>query len=58
MSKTPRWEDRFNKHMFRPEPDITVYELAVALSHLNIGVYPALYDTLPPEVQRHFKVET
>ena len=45
------------KHIWEPEPDITVYELAVALgillAALNNNVEEAM-ESLPDEVRRHF----
>ena len=48
-------------YIWEPEPDITVYELAVALgiliAALHNNVEPAL-EALPDEVRRHFTTVT
>lgn len=44
------------QYLWSPQPDITAYELALALPLLVTGVWnpQSLIDNLPEEVQRHF----
>jgi len=45
------------KHFWEPEPDITVYELAVALGVMFAALHnnvDNVVDALPDEVRRHF----
>ena len=47
--------------IWEPQPDITTYELAMAIKVIiasteQFADVRATYDTLPNEVQRHFKV--
>jgi hypothetical protein len=47
-------------YMWNPQEDITVFELALALKmFVNSGILIDLqkvFNSLPPNVQRHFKV--
>jgi hypothetical protein len=51
--------------LWKPEPDITTFELAVCMylvPLIQTGTYSvaqrAYYDKMPPNVQRHFVVES
>lgn len=51
---------------YSPQPDITIYELALVLKVFTYGTLPselktdevlfAIYSDLPPEAKRHFKI--
>jgi len=45
-----------SQYLWSPQPDITAYELALALPLLVTGAWnpQSLIDNLPEEVQRHF----
>lgn len=52
--------------IYSPQPDITIYELALVLKIFTFGTFPnefktfpilfGIYESLPPEAQRHFKI--
>lgn len=52
--------------VYAPLPDISIYELALVLKVFTYGTLPAelktdevlfhIYNDLPPEAKRHFKV--
>ena len=43
--------------MFKPEDNITAQEMAVVFSALNIGIRQNIFDRIPENVRRHFKVK-
>ena len=58
---------RMKRLIYSPQPDITIYELALVLKVFTYGTLPsqlktdemlfAIYNGLPPEAKRHFRVE-
>lgn len=49
------WVVKPKRYQYRPQPDITVYELALILPIFAMkGDVVTYIDSLPPEAKRHF----
>jgi len=54
-NNTKQEQVRVKEYKFEPQPDITAYELATILKHLNMTVVEHLFLTFDEKTRRHFK---